>query len=105
MFLQMDEVDQAIDGRAYLALLFLANAKPISNVFLNIHFWKQSVRLKDHTSSTFPCRKVRYVFSMKKHFPGVRNVETGNNAKYRRFPTAGGSQKHQDLILANVETD
>ena len=88
MLLKLNKPKQLVNSLANLPAPVSPDTEAVANIFLDGHFRKQCIGLKDHAHSTFPGRKVGYVFTVKYDPARIGLFQTGDNSKNGRLSTS-----------------
>src|SRR5262252_4262461 len=105
MLFELDQLDQAVDGRTSFSAGPSANLEAVGNVFLDSHARKQRIRLKDNSDATLPRRQVSNVLAMQDDITAVRLFESRDDSEDRRLATARGPQQNERFAFPHIKAD
>ena len=105
MLFEMDQLDEAVNGFVDLAPFLVPDAQAVGDIVLDVHFWKERVRLKYDAGAALPCRKLSHIFAVKDNPAGIRDFKAGDDPQDRRLAAARSTEQHDDLVLIDAETN
>jgi hypothetical protein len=82
-----------------------ANPQSKSDIFKDRHMTKQGIVLKHKTHLSVTDMSVGSIFAMKQNLPGVRRLQSSDNAQQCGLAATGGAQQRDQFPAADFKID